>query len=653
MPNGLYDCAPASNDPLCQIYESVRDYLLNLLSWIRNVLNDVWDYFAQARPVDVVKKDDDLWSPRQSHSYSQPFFTGLGSESAFLSHFLPAPGNHPSTTSGQFSSNVLRADLQRTQHTGLAALLQPRPELSPFDEEQGIAGTQPFYRDLHAIPRSSAPQHNSEAALAGSAAGHVLPAYAGSAHPGKPSMALQISPKLRGSLPILEEQQPLTRLEQFALPSVASLPPERHLQPSAAALSLPVAPRTFTHRRELRQPQLEQTYPSLAPFRTSQQPYPHSISSNPVSLPQQQQQQQQPVPGMGLQSEAEYACSLPEGMARHERSASGQEQGLAMAEQVINAYKLGLKISEALDKDTGIPGVPQESISKSAVGQGPAVLGHLGIPPAAQPPRIDPQELTLGALIGEGGFGKVYYGAWRGLEVAVKVMSADITQHVAAGLEFRRELAAMTLLSQHRNVLPLLGACMQPDLAALVTPYCPRGSLYGMLHSPTLELTWAQVAAMCLGAAKGMQHLHAHSVLHRDLKSGNLLVDEDFNVRVADFGLSRVTHDLNTLTGGLGTFQYMAPEVMANQRYSVKADVYSFGVVLWECTARQVPYAGLSGIQAALAVMHRGLRPDIPVHTPTSLAQLIQECWQPLPAARPSFVEIAPRLEAMISEFGG
>ena len=149
MPNGLYDCVPTSNDPLCQLYENVRDYMLDLLSRIRNVLNDVWDYFAQvssivsacwlplrlsmphqevsrdvfslvlqARPVDVVKKDDDLWSPRQSQSYSQPFFTGLGSESAFLSHFLPAPGNHPSTTSGHFSSNALRADLQRTQHTG-------------------------------------------------------------------------------------------------------------------------------------------------------------------------------------------------------------------------------------------------------------------------------------------------------------------------------------------------------------------------------------------------------------------------------------------------------------------------------------------------------------------------------------------------------
>ena len=70
-------------------------------------------------------------------------------------------------------------------------------------------------------------------------------------------------------------------------------------------------------------------------------------------------------------------------------------------------------------------------------------------------------------------------------------------------------------------------------------------------------------------------------------------------MRVADFGLSRVTHDLNTLTGGLGTFQYMAPEVMANQRYSVKADVYSFGMVLWECTARQVCKAMPSSYRSA------------------------------------------------------
>lgn len=72
--------------------------------------------------------------------------------------------------------------------------------------------------------------------------------------------------------------------------------------------------------------------------------------------------------------------------------------------------------------------------------------------------------------------------------------------------------------------------------------------------------------------------------------AGNLLVDEVYCVRVADFGLARVMHDLHTLTGGLGTFQWMAPEVLAHQRYSKKADVYSFAIVLWECTARQVSH---------------------------------------------------------------
>ena len=222
-----------------------------------------------------------------------------------------------------------------------------------------MAGTQPFLRDPQATPRSSAPPHS---AFAGSsAAGHGLPACTNSAHPGRPAMALQISPKLRASLPILEEQQLPARLEHFALPSVASLPPERHLQPSAAAQSLPLAPRTFAPRRELRQPQLEQTYPGLAPlapFRATQQPHPHSISSSAMSQPQQPQQQQQQVsaPGVGLMSEAGNTGGLPDVMARHERSSSGQEQGLAMAEQVINAYKLGLKASEAPDKNTTIPG---------------------------------------------------------------------------------------------------------------------------------------------------------------------------------------------------------------------------------------------------------------------------------------------------------
>ena len=86
---------------------------------------------------------------------------------------------------------------------------------------------------------------------------------------------------------------------------------------------------------------------------------------------------------------------------------------------------------------------------------------------------------------------------------------------------------------------------------------------------------------------------------------GNLLVDNNLYVKVADFGLSKVVQDFQTMTEGLGTFQWMSPEVLANSRYSDKADVYSFGIVLWECSARQVPYAGMNGMQAAVAVMNR------------------------------------------------
>ena len=215
--------------------------------------------------------------------------------------------------------------------------------------------SQPFQRESHAVPRSSALHQSSAPAHMSASIGSGLPAQAGSAYNGKPSLALQISPKLRGSLPILPEQQPAAGLERFALPSVASLPPERHLQPPAAAQSLPMAPRTFTSRREPRLPQPEQPYPSLMPIKHPQ--HSHSTSRDILNTVQQQQERQQvPVRGLGPLSEAEYRGSLIEDEAGHGRSGSGQEQGLAMAEQVINAYKLGLQASDASEATTGIPG---------------------------------------------------------------------------------------------------------------------------------------------------------------------------------------------------------------------------------------------------------------------------------------------------------
>lgn len=271
-------------------------------------------------------------------------------------------------------------------------------------------------------------------------------------------------------------------------------------------------------------------------------------------------------------------------------------------------------------------------------------LSFFPTPPIGR--EIDFKELWFGRQIGEGGFGKVYYGEWRGMRIAIKVLSPDSSTRQKVVEEFRREVTAMNTLPEHDNVVKLIGFCTAPPNLALVTAYCSRGSLYALLHSSEV-ISWWQVYHMCLGAARGMLHLHRHNVLHRDLKSGNLLVDGDLTVKVADFGLSKVYMDMHTMTGGLGTYQWMAPEVLANQRYSEKADVYSFGVVMWECCARQVPYVGMNGMQAAMAVMNRGLRPDIPPSTPSPLTMLIKNCWAPIPDQRPSFQQIVTQLEDM------
>ncbi|KAK9790953.1 hypothetical protein WJX73_010535 [Symbiochloris irregularis] len=263
-------------------------------------------------------------------------------------------------------------------------------------------------------------------------------------------------------------------------------------------------------------------------------------------------------------------------------------------------------------------------------------------------------ELSMGQLIGEGAFGKVYYGMWKDEEVAVKVLLADSADHnTQMAKEFEAEIRVMSALPPHPNVLKLVGACLAPPAVALVTQFCRKGSLYGILHSPEVQLSWSQIAHLCLGAARGMQHLHSLNCLHRDLKSGNLLVDASWTVKVADFGLARALESVAPLTGGLGTFQWMAPEVLARQHYSQKADVYAFGIVVWETCARQVPYAGLNGIQAALAVMERGLRPTIPPHTPQPLTQLIKACWAAIPEQRPSFNDITTELEILCHTLRG
>eukprot|EP01132_Coremiostelium_polycephalum_P004784 gene4784-5967_t len=257
---------------------------------------------------------------------------------------------------------------------------------------------------------------------------------------------------------------------------------------------------------------------------------------------------------------------------------------------------------------------------------------------------IDIRQVKLGERIGKGNFGEVFIGHWRGSQVAVKKLPAhNLNENVLK--EFHREIELMRNL-RHPNVIQFLGSCtIFPDLC-ICTEYMPRGSLYSILHDPNILLPWALVKKMCIDAAKGIVYLHNSNpvILHRDLKSHNLLVEENWKVKVADFGLSRIEQQAATMTA-CGTPCWTAPEVLRNQRYTDKADVYSFGIVLWECATRSDPYAGMPPFQVIFAVGREGLRPPIPMTCPPDFVKIITDCWSENPSSRPSMEDVLKRLE--------
>jgi len=261
--------------------------------------------------------------------------------------------------------------------------------------------------------------------------------------------------------------------------------------------------------------------------------------------------------------------------------------------------------------------------------------------------EITIEEVKIGPRIGKGNFGEVYKSYWRGAEIAVKKLPAhNMTDTLLK--EFHREVALMRAL-RHPNVLQFLGSCTIPPDICICTEYMPRGSLYRILHDPTLLLPWGLVRRMAVDAARGCLYLHSSDpvIVHRDLKSHNLLVDENWKVKVCDFGLSTIVEQASHTMTACGTPCWTAPEVLRNQRYSEKADVYSFGIVLWEAATRDDPYAGMPPFQVIFQVGREGMRPPVPKTAPPDYIKLMTDCWAENPNARPSMREVLARLEAL------
>eukprot|EP01113_Clastostelium_recurvatum_P017565 TRINITY_DN2066_c0_g1_i3.p1 TRINITY_DN2066_c0_g1~~TRINITY_DN2066_c0_g1_i3.p1 ORF type:complete len:664 (-),score=136.84 TRINITY_DN2066_c0_g1_i3:76-2067(-) len=264
---------------------------------------------------------------------------------------------------------------------------------------------------------------------------------------------------------------------------------------------------------------------------------------------------------------------------------------------------------------------------------------------------IDMSEIQVHHRIGRGSCAEVYVGTWHGTTVAIKKAKIFTEDDEDFLNELSQEASILSTI-RHPNVLQFLGTANNPPEIVIVTEYMARGSLYRLIHDKNMELSWHRIRNMALDVAKGMNYLHCCDpvIIHRDLKSHNLLVDEHFKVKVCDFGLSTMMKqrlDKKTAMTPVGTPCWTAPEVLRNETYTEKADVFSYGVVLWELCTREDPYAGMPTFQIVIAVGQHKMRPVVPPTTPAEMAQLMTECWNESYADRPSFSSIVQRLEKM------
>ncbi|KAE8661254.1 Kinase superfamily protein with octicosapeptide/Phox/Bem1p domain, putative isoform 2 [Hibiscus syriacus] len=261
--------------------------------------------------------------------------------------------------------------------------------------------------------------------------------------------------------------------------------------------------------------------------------------------------------------------------------------------------------------------------------------------------------------LGSGTFGTVYHGKWRGSDVAIKRIKKSCftgrsSEQERLTIEFWREADILSKL-HHPNVVAFYGVVQDGPggTMATVTEFMVDGSLRHVLLRKDRLLDRRKKLIIAMDAAFGMEYLHSKNIVHFDLKCDNLLVNLKDPSRpickVGDFGLSKIKRNTLVSGGVRGTLPWMAPELLngGSNKVSEKVDVFSFGIVLWEIFTGEEPYANIHYGAIIGGIVSNTLRPTIPSFCDPEWRKLMEQCWSPNPAARPSFTEIANRLRTM------
>jgi serine/threonine protein kinase len=275
--------------------------------------------------------------------------------------------------------------------------------------------------------------------------------------------------------------------------------------------------------------------------------------------------------------------------------------------------------------------------------------------------EITLSDIEIGEKIGQGGFSVISKGTLNGTPVAIKkIFDPRLTDELLQ--EIQNEIVMQSII-RHPGVVMLMGVIPKiPDIY-IVFEQVKQGSLFDLLHMKknSLELNPKQRIKIALETAVVFEYMHNIGIVHRDIKSHNVLIDEGFKVKVCDFGLAKFTvsnsliisqADLNR--GSMqfaGTPTYMAPELFQKRSYDQSVDVYAFGCLLWEIINREVPFDGLDPSDiAAKVVKGEKLREHTLHQVSHRLPMLVDSCRQVEPERRPNFTAIRQVLEQIERE---
>ncbi len=254
-------------------------------------------------------------------------------------------------------------------------------------------------------------------------------------------------------------------------------------------------------------------------------------------------------------------------------------------------------------------------------------------------------------LIGNGSYGDVYHGQWLGTEVAIKQLQLKTLPETLAK-QFEQEVLIMQQC-QFPNIVRLYGVCTEPGHYAMVMEYLPQKSLRHRLQDDK-EFSWTQRWQVAVDMAQGLAYLHSRKILHRDLKSLNILLDANHHAKISDFGLAKVKLEINSSSSKVnktsGSVRWQAPELFKRNASPTPAtDVYSLGMILWEIAARQLPFNDAANELTAMGWIKDGEQEKIPADCPKALAEIIQACWA-APEKRPTAQDIVTRLKQAQAE---